>query len=37
MRTGFKPYKCTQGRHSSNYGDYKQGYITESNGERYPD
>lgn len=36
MRTGFKPYKCTQGRHSSNYGDYKQGHITESNGERYP-
>ena len=36
MRTGFKPYKCTQGRHSSNYGDYKQGHITESNGDRYP-
>lgn len=36
MRIGFKPYKCTQGRHSSNYGDYKQGHITESNGERYP-
>lgn len=36
MRTGFKPYKCVQGRHSSNYGDYKQGHITESNGERYP-
>lgn len=36
MRTGFKPYKCTQGRYSPNYGDYKQGHITESNGERYP-
>lgn len=36
MRTGFKPYKTVQGRHSSNYGDYEQGHITESNGERYP-
>lgn len=36
MRTGFKPYKCKQGRHSTNYGAYEQGYITESNGERYP-
>ena len=36
MRTGFKPYKCKQGRHSTNYGLYEQGYITESNGERYP-
>ena len=36
MRTGFKPYKTIQGRHSSNYGDYEQGHITESNGERYP-
>lgn len=36
MRKGFKPYKCKQGRHSSNYGAYEQGYITESNGERYP-
>lgn len=36
MRTGFKPYKCKQGRHSSNYGDYQEGHITESNGERYP-
>lgn len=36
MRKGFKPYKCKQGRHSSNYGAYEQGHITESNGERYP-
>ena len=36
MRTGFKPYKCKQGRHSANYGAYEQGHITESNGERYP-
>ena len=36
MRTGFKPYKCKQGRHSTNYGAYEQGHITESNGERYP-
>ena len=35
MRTGFKPYKCKQGRHSTNYGAYEQGHITESNGERY--
>lgn len=36
MRKGFKPYKCKQGRHSTNYGAYEQGHITESNGERYP-
>lgn len=36
MRIGFKPYKCKQGRHSTNYGAYEQGHITESNGERYP-
>lgn len=36
MRKGFKPYKCKQGRHSSNYGAYEQGHITESNDERYP-
>ena len=36
MRTGFKPYKCKQGSHSSNYGSYEEGHITESNGERYP-
>ena len=36
MRTGFKPYKCKQGRHSTNYGAYEPGHITESNGERYP-
>ena len=36
MRTGFKPYKCKQGSHSNNYGDYQEGHITESNGERYP-
>lgn len=36
MRTGFKPYKCIQGRHSSNYGAYDGGQVTESNGERYP-
>ena len=36
MRVGFKPYKCKQGRHSSNYGDYQEGHMTESNGERYP-
>ena len=36
MRTGFKPYKCKQGRHSTNYGTYELGHITESNGDRYP-
>ena len=40
MRLGFKPYKPYKrhnlSRHSTNYGDYKQGYPTESNGERYP-
>ena len=36
MRTGFKPYKCKQGRHSTNYGNYEQGHITKSNGDRYP-
>ena len=36
MRGGFKPYKSIQGRHSDNYGNYKQGHITESNGDRYP-
>ena len=36
MRLGFKPYKCKQGRHSSNYGDYEKGHVTSSNGERYP-
>jgi DNA modification methylase len=36
MRTGFKSYKCKQGRHSTIYGAYEQGHITESNGERYP-
>ena len=36
MRLGFKPYRCKQGRHTTNYGDYKRGHLTESNGERYP-
>ena len=38
MRIGFKPYKCTRGRLSQSYDDYKNGisYVTESNGERYP-
>ena len=38
MRIGFKPYKCTRGRLSPSYDDYKNGinYVTESNGERYP-
>lgn len=36
MRLGFKPYKCKQGRHTTNYGNYKRGHLTESNGERYP-
>ena len=36
MRTGFKAYKSTNGKHSSNYGAYKSGCITKSNGERYP-
>lgn len=36
MRTGFKPYQCKQGRHSSNYGAYEKGHVTKSNGERYP-
>ena len=36
MRKGFKPYKCVQGRHSSNYGAYNEGHISISNGERYP-
>lgn len=36
MRTGFKPYKCSQGKtKSQNYGT-QTGAITESNGERYP-
>lgn len=36
MREGFKPYKCKRGSHSSNYGDYEQGYVTESDGKRFP-
>ncbi len=36
MRTGFKPYKCAQGKtKSANYGA-QSGAVTESNGERYP-
>lgn len=35
MRTGFKPYKCTNGRLSTNYGN-RDTAITISNGERYP-
>ena len=36
MRTGFKPYKCKQGKtKSSNYG-FQSGAFTESYGERYP-
>ena len=38
MRTGFKPYKCKQGRGSSNwnYNEKQGGHITENNGERFP-
>lgn len=36
MRTGFKPYVAKQGSQSDNYGDYIEGHMTESNGERYP-
>lgn len=36
MREGYKPYKCKQGSHSSNYSDYEQGHITESDGKRFP-
>lgn len=36
MRTGFKPYSVKQGRHSSNYGNYEEGHLTISGGERYP-
>ena len=36
MREGFKSYSQTQGRHSSNYGAYEEGYITSSDGTRYP-
>ena len=36
MRLGFKPYTCKQGGHSSNYGDYTEGHLTKSEGERYP-
>ena len=38
MRKGFKPYKCKQGSGSEswNYNREQGGYITESNGERYP-
>lgn len=35
MRTGFKPYKCTSGKGSNNYGEQVQ-VTTISNGERYP-
>jgi len=36
MRTGFKPYKCAQGRtKTQNYGK-QTGAVTVSNGERYP-
>jgi len=36
MRTGFKPYKCKQGKtKTQNYGK-QTGAVTESNGERYP-
>jgi site-specific DNA-methyltransferase (adenine-specific) len=36
MRTGFKPYKCKQGRPSTNYGKVTPEHLTESLGERYP-
>lgn len=36
MRFGYKSYECKQGRHSDNYGDYKNGHISKSSGERYP-
>lgn len=38
MRTGFKPYKCRQGSGSSNwnYNEEQGGYVTKSNGERFP-
>lgn len=36
MRTGFKPYKVTQGRKSSNYGAMAPNHETVSEGERFP-
>jgi site-specific DNA-methyltransferase (adenine-specific) len=36
MRTGFKPYKCKQGRPSTNYGKVTPEHLTESVGNRYP-
>lgn len=36
MRLGFAPYKCKQGRKSTNYGHVEPDHVTESNGERYP-
>lgn len=37
MRTGFKPYKSIQGeKTSSNYGKYREGFVSQSSGERFP-
>ena len=38
QKTAGKPYKCKQGRGSSswNYDETQGGYITKSNGDRYP-
>jgi len=35
MRTGFKPYKCSSGRGSSNYGS-QVSVVTDNDGKRYP-
>lgn len=36
MRTGFKPYKCKQGKQSGAFGVSNKEIMTENNGERYP-
>lgn len=36
MRTGFKAYKCKQGKQSGAFGVSNKEIITENNGERYP-
>ena len=36
MRTGFKPYIAKHGSESSNYGEIKVGYVSKSDGGRYP-
>ena len=36
MRTGFKPYTVGTNRSSSNYGKITAGYVSKSDGKRYP-